>query len=191
MTMDQKVKNGRIIFLHGPSSSGKSTIATALQAAIEQPFFHFSIDNIRDSGVLPHDQLRSQKFHWENLRAPLFNGFHASLAAYAQAGNNLILEHILDTEGWIADLKRVLRPFDVDFVGLHCDLVELRRREIERGDRENGSAERDFQSVHIGRKYDLEVTTTRSTKQNIAEILTGWRSDQRRSEFSHHTGGES
>lgn len=42
-----------IIFLHGASSSGKSTIARSLQAKIEKPFWHISIDHLRDSGVLP------------------------------------------------------------------------------------------------------------------------------------------
>ncbi len=182
--MDQIDRYGQIIFLHGPSSSGKSTIAVALQAAIEQPFLHLSIDHIRDSGVLPNDRITSQEFPWANLRAPLFDGFHASLAAFARTGNNLILEHILDTDCWIADLRRILMPFDVYFVGLHCDLAELRTREIERGNREIGGAEKDFHSVHVGRKYDLEISTTASTEQNVATILAGWRSGQRNSDFS-------
>ncbi len=41
-----------IIFLHGASSSGKSTIAKELQSRIEVPFWHISIDHLRDSGVL-------------------------------------------------------------------------------------------------------------------------------------------
>ena len=77
-----------IIFLHGASSSGKSTIARLLQARIERPFWHVSIDHLRDAGVLPLARFRSGEFAWADARKPFFDGFHASLAAYADAGNN-------------------------------------------------------------------------------------------------------
>lgn len=43
----------QIIFFHGASSRGKSTLARELQAKIEKPFWHISIDHLRDAGVLP------------------------------------------------------------------------------------------------------------------------------------------
>lgn len=175
---------GQIIILHGPSSSGKSTTARALQQAIEAPFWHISIDHLRDSGVLPAKRIEAREFAWRDLRKPFFDGFHLSLAAYAQAGNNLIVEHILDTPGWSGDLKRLLHPYDVYFVGLHCDLDELRRREQARGDRRPGSAEQDFLTVHKGRKYDLQVRGQDPVAENVAAILSGWRSGRRTSEFA-------
>lgn len=42
-----------IIFLHGAASSGKSTIARALQKRIEKPFWHISIDHLRDAWRAP------------------------------------------------------------------------------------------------------------------------------------------
>ena len=129
---------GKIIFLHGASSSGKSTIARSLQARIEEPFWHISIDHLRDAGVLPSARIKNGEFNWSAMRAAFFNGFHQSLAAYAHAGNNLILEHILDTDGWQEELGKLLVPCDVFFVGVHCSLEELIRREAERGDRRGG-----------------------------------------------------
>jgi chloramphenicol 3-O phosphotransferase len=35
-----------IIYLNGPSSSGKTTLAKALQQAFEEPFLHVSVDKI-------------------------------------------------------------------------------------------------------------------------------------------------
>jgi chloramphenicol 3-O phosphotransferase len=40
------VHTGKIIFLHGASSSGKSTIAKLLQNTIDEPFWHVSIDHL-------------------------------------------------------------------------------------------------------------------------------------------------
>ena len=40
-----------------------------------------------------------------------FDGFHRSVAAFADAGNNLILEHILDTPGWRGQLAVLLEVY--------------------------------------------------------------------------------
>nr|WP_210258426.1 hypothetical protein [Rhizobium sp. 57MFTsu3.2] len=100
--------------MHGASSSGKSTIAKALQARIEKPFWHISIDHLRDAGVLPTERFRSGDFRWADVRAAFFDGFHGSLKAYADAGNDLILEHILD--GWMDGLK----PLSAFCQGMMC-----------------------------------------------------------------------
>ncbi|WP_298853910.1 chloramphenicol phosphotransferase CPT family protein [uncultured Ruegeria sp.] len=173
-----------IIFLHGASSSGKSTIAKALQQTIEKPFWHISIDHLRDSGVLPLSRYRSGEFDWSADRSAFFDAFHKSLATYAAAGNNLILEHILDTPGWAEDLRCLLCPFDVLFVAVHCPVTQLIERERLRGDRLVGSAERDHSKIHVGRVYDTELDSTDGVEVNVQAILRTWRSDLRRSEFS-------
>jgi chloramphenicol 3-O phosphotransferase len=68
-------QSGRIILLNGASSSGKSSIARAVQAKIEGPFWHISIDHLRDAGVLPMDRFRSGEFKWSGAREAFFNGF--------------------------------------------------------------------------------------------------------------------
>lgn len=166
---------GRIIILHGPSSSGKSTLARALQATIELPFWHVSIDHIRDAGTLPSARIASGEFSWPELREAFFEGFHRSVAAYAGAGNNLIVEHIFDTPGWLARMVELLAPFDVFFVGLHTPLSELIRREAARGDRPVGDAERDFHTVHRGLAYDFEVSSDEPVERNADALLAAWR----------------
>lgn len=172
-----------IIFLHGASSSGKSTLARAVQARIERPFWHISIDHLRDSGVLPLERVKAGDFKWREMRAPFFAGFHASLAAYAAAGNNLIVEHILDTPGWQGELAELFRPFDLLFVALHCPVEELQRREFSRGDRPVGSAEKDALTIHEGRRYDLELQTGDGVEENAAKVLAAWRAERLASAF--------
>lgn len=176
----------QVIFLHGASSSGKSTIAKALQARIEKPFWHISIDHLRDSGVLPMDRFRSDEFAWLDARQVIFDGFHASLAAYADAGNDLILEHILDTEGWLEMLCDLLANHDVFFVAVHCPLEMLIEREKRRGDRPTGGAKRDFETIHVGKLYDLELDTGDGVDANIDRLLAAWRSAKRSSSFHSH-----
>ncbi len=178
------MKMSHIIFLHGASSSGKSTIARALQKEISLPFWHISIDHLKDSGALPTARYQNGEFDWTQDRVAFFNGFHASIAAYADAGNNLILEHILDGPGWAKDLKNLLRAHDVLFVSVQCPLPVLREREQIRGDRPTGSAEQDHAFIHTGRQYDLEVDSTEGTESCVKAILAAWRSGTRRSEFN-------
>lgn len=173
-----------IIFLHGPSSSGKSTLAHTLQASIDRPFLHISIDHLRDSGVLPQARFKSGEFNWRENRAAFFEGYHGAVTAFARAGNNLILEHILDSPGWAETLKTAFAPFDVFFVGVHCALPELIKREAARGDRPTGSAERDFKTIHRNRIYDIQLNGQNDPQTNIQLLLERWRSGERVSEFA-------
>ncbi|MFN4205258.1 MAG: chloramphenicol phosphotransferase CPT family protein [Agrobacterium albertimagni] len=172
-----------IIFLHGASSSGKSTIAKALQDPIEAPFWHISIDHLRDAGVLPTARFKSGDFRWADARAAFFDGFHASLKAYADARNNLILEHILDKDGWLETLTRFFAGHDVLFVAVHCPVDLLVERERLRGDRPIGSAKIDFETIHIGKIYDLEIDSTADTESSVERIVTHWRTGHRASSF--------
>ncbi len=173
-----------IIFIHGASSSGKSTLARGVQAKIDQPLWHISIDHLRDAGVLPSARIKSGEFNWREMRRPFFDGFHQSLAAYAGAGNNLIVEHILDTPGWHADLVRLFTQFDVFFVGVHCSLAELNRREAERGDRPLGSAEKDFHTIHQGLRYDFEVQSDTDADGNVDRVIAAWKARNGPSAFA-------
>lgn len=179
---------GKIIFLHGASSSGKSTLARGIQAQVDEPFWHISIDHLRDSGVLPMARFKSGEFSWKAARQPFFDGFHRSLAAYAGAGNNLVVEHIIDTAGWLDDLVDLFRPFDVFLVGVHAPLAVLNAREKLRGDRPAGSAEKDFHTIHLGMRYDLEVNSHHDSDENVKRILAAWRARQSVSVFAEMAG---
>ncbi|MCX5520192.1 hypothetical protein OSH10_17260 [Kaistia defluvii] len=73
---------------------------------------------------------------------PIAGALHRSLKAHANAGNELIHEHILDTDGWLEMLAALLAGHDVFFVGIDCPLELLVEREATRGDRPIGSAAR-------------------------------------------------
>lgn len=167
-------QSGKIIFLHGASSSGKSTTARAFQATVDETFLHLSIDHLRDSGVLPSERFRSGELSWPEAKPRFFDGFHQALAAFAGAGNNLIVEHIIDTPGWLEQLTELFRPFDVFFVGLHCERDELIRREAARGDRPIGSAAQDHDTIHDGLSYDLELHSKDGVEANVRRLLAAW-----------------
>ena len=173
--MQDRNAAGKIILLNGPSSSGNSTLARALQKRLSEPFWHFSIDHLREADVLPMERIRAGEFDWPSIRQSFFDGFHRCLPALADAGNNLIVEHIIETQEWMDELVDLLSSFDVFFVRVHCALPELERRELDRGDRRIGEARDDFRKIHAIATYDFELDSTDSLDRNIAMLLSSTR----------------
>jgi len=174
--MHDRGGRGKIILINGASSSGKSTLALALQRNLDEPFWHYSIDHLREAGVLPMERVHSGELDWPSLRPAFFDGFQRSLPAFAEAGNNLIVEHIVESAEWMERLVELLSSIDVFFVGVHCPLPELERREEMRGDRRTGEARADFDAVHRFAEYDLEIDSTESVEHNVRQLISSWRS---------------
>ena len=181
--------SGKIILINGASSAGKSTLARGLQAALDEAFWHISIDHLIAANVLPKARIESGAFPWCELRPGFFDGFHRCLPALAAAGNNLIVEHIVETEEWMHRLLRLLSGFDVFFIGLHCPLAELERRELERGNRRIGEARTDFETTHALCTYDFEVLSKLPLDENVDAVIAAWKARTRPSAFESMTHG--
>ncbi|MFJ8194743.1 chloramphenicol phosphotransferase CPT family protein [Streptomyces sp. NPDC096094] len=159
---------GRIIFLNGTSSSGKSSIARELLHILDDGvFFHLAVDTF--------NAMRTQRtLDPEELDAALRRtrmGFHRSIAAMAESGNDVVVDHVFSERWRLLDCLQVLRPEDVLFVGVHCQLDELARREQARGDRPRGLAEHQFDLVHSHGEYDLECDTSTASPRECAQQI--------------------
>lgn len=167
------MQNGRIILLNGTSSSGKSTLAKALRQAMPEPFCYFASDQLADAGFRP---LKQKVRHVGSLneRARFFDGFHRSIAAFAAAGNDLIVEHIVEEASWWQQLQELWSPFDTFWVGVHAPFAEIERREQQRGDRSIGEA-RYHLKTHDHCRYHVEVDTGGPLETAVSEIETAWR----------------
>ena len=181
--MNDSREPGKVILLNGASSAGKSTLARSLQQQLPERFLHWSFDHLRVSKALPMARIQNGELDWASMRPAVFEGFHRCLPALAQAGNNLIVDHIIEQEHWLTDLVRLLAPFDVFFVGVHCPLPELERRERHRGDRRIGEARTDFHAVHRFTEYDLDIDATQPTEGNVARLITAWQTRSRPTAF--------
>jgi chloramphenicol 3-O phosphotransferase len=161
--------NGRIILLNGTSSAGKSTLARELRVQLEPQFHYYSSDQLADAGFRPLDEDVRFKY-----RDTFFEGFHKSIPAFATVGLDLLVEHIVECQRWADDLKVLLSPFDVFWVGVHAPVAEIERRERLRGDRQIGEGVYHLKT-HTFCKYDLEIDTMQPLKQNVETILAAWR----------------
>ena len=166
------LRPGRIIFLNGTSSSGKSTLAEALRPKLEPQFCFYSSDQLADTGFRPKDEPGRSL-----TREQFFNGFHRSIPAFAAAGIDLLIEHIVEEENWTTDLNTLLAGLDVFWVGVHATLSELEKRERSRGNRDVGEAKYHLKT-HAYCKYDIEVDSMRSLDLNTNLIVQAWRARQ-------------
>lgn len=177
--MNNALTPGKIIIINGPSSSGKTTLALALQKQLDKPFIRFSFDLFLEHKAFPMEQIRNSKFAWESMRPSVFRGIHQCLPALATAGNNIIFDHIIETRKWLHDLVSLISELDVFFVGLHCSLPELERREAQRGNRRRGEASIDFQTVHNITTYDLELNSETALEDNVTSLIRTWKERKR------------
>ncbi len=164
-----------IILLNGTSSAGKTTLAKALQKVMDAPYLHVPIDSFED--MIPEADRFGEPGSalWQPIFNRVISGFHHSLAALASAGSNLIVDHLLvqgvEPYNWLEECLDQIAPFTVYLVGVHCPLEELRRRELARGDRGVGQAERQFSRVHQHGVYDLEVDTSLLSAEECAVLI--------------------
>jgi len=168
---------GRIIVINGTSSSGKTTLVRAVQAAMPDLWLEMGIDrfayalpgrvNGQPSWPLLFAYVRPDgrsdgPFTIETtaLGQRFIAGMHATAAALAESGLNVIVDHVILEPGWVAEMRRLWASFDVLFVGVRCPLDVVLERERSREDRTIGQAEAQFDVVHRWTTYDVEVDTS-------------------------------
>jgi chloramphenicol 3-O phosphotransferase len=194
------MSEGTIIVLNGASSSGKTSIARALQRRLAEPYLLVGPDTLRpqlperyfdpDTGYIVHDPpeghpareayymttvtdgaARWYELHLGHVARRLIAGRQAAVAALAAAGNRLIVDEVLLDPEFLDTYLRVLRDFAVLFVGLRCPLAVLEQRERARGDRLLGHTRGHAHLVHAHGLYDLEVDTSVAGVEECAEQI--------------------
>ena len=174
------MSDGRILFLQGASSAGKSTLASALQVSLGECWWTLEADDItrmtptsaRNGWWNPTPEERLHPSWDPALRlSRWYAGYFGCLAAIARTGSNVIA-----VGGWLqtpelAQLAATLDGLDALCIGVHCPLEELERREAARGDRPSGYARSQIDLVHTHAPYDAEVNTaTQTTEEAVAVI---------------------
>jgi chloramphenicol 3-O phosphotransferase len=95
-------------------------------------------------------------------------GMRHAIAAMAAQSNNLIVDEVMLDQEKPLEYRAPLAPFAVSFVGLFARLDVLEARERARGDRLPGLARWQYDRVHVGMTYDLEIDTTSASPLDCA-----------------------
>lgn len=160
---------GKVIFLNGVSSSGKSSLAYALQQILEAPYLHANADVIKEmSKGVPLDD-RGEAFARGKFMPSLYASIPSCFAAIASLGCNLIIDD-MTRPLQLRNYMEALAGHEVWLVGVHCGAEELERRERSRADRVEGRAKEQLAQglVHALGIYDVEVDTSRQTLEDCA-----------------------
>jgi chloramphenicol 3-O phosphotransferase len=159
------MQTGTIIVLSGPSCSGKTSTARAIQEAMPEPYLHVGLDHFEAMQPCQRGR-RIHVFYGEGIAAPdLVPVMHQCIAAFASAGANVVVEHILLARAWLRDVVARLSAHRVLFVSVHSPVEELDRREQEREGTtpSSGQARRQFGQLAyltVHDPYDLVVDTS-------------------------------
>ncbi|MBS1035938.1 chloramphenicol phosphotransferase CPT family protein [Gluconobacter cerinus] len=175
----------QVIILNGVGSVGKTSTAQALQDIIARSFLHVSMDVFL--GMLPKrmfghpdgmifetvmDQgAPSAIIHTGKVMARATRGMRHAVAAMTSVGNSVIVDDVMMSSAEGDEYRSLLRHVDLRFVGLHASLEVLEERERMRGDRKIGLARWQFDRVHRGQLYDLELDTTSCAPKQIAQRI--------------------
>ena len=178
-------RTAQIVLLNGVGSSGKSSIAKALQTITTEPFLHVQMDAFLEmlpAALQDHpDGLAYETTQIDGkpqvviktgpVGAQTLRGMRHAIAAMAAEGNYLIVDEVLlgDEKAEYADL---LAPFNLILVGVFAPLDVLEARERQRSDRMIGLARWQYDQVHKDMRYDLEIDTNGSTPMECAELIT-------------------
>jgi chloramphenicol 3-O phosphotransferase len=158
----------QVIVLNGGSSSGKSSIARALQDVMPGLWLTFGTDVLAEalpgrgdhpqSGlVLEPDGTVTVKPEFRAVEEIWYQG----LAVMAGHGAFLILDEVLLAgSAGQQRLQTLLGDLKVLWAGVHCDPLVAANREAARPDRVPGMAITQAVAVHAGVVYDVEVDTT-------------------------------
>jgi chloramphenicol 3-O phosphotransferase len=171
-----------VIFLDGPTSAGKTSLARALQARLPGLFMHLGIDHfiqmapLKLHGVVEGFRLVPQPdgtlpIVVGETAERVLDAYRASVRAIAAQGTGVVVDEVLLEKAWLERWVQELAGVDVFFIGVHCALTELERRELARGDRGRGQARSQHERVHRHAEYDFTVDTTETDAERCAAAI--------------------
>ncbi|KEO86961.1 hypothetical protein EH30_04820 [Erythrobacter sp. JL475] len=172
-----------VIILNGVSSSGKTTLAKAIQKYSHEIWLHVAMDNfiamLPDGREFDREWFPMVEVSREGEVLPqmtngpsgeaLLSEIRRLVRGLSETGFNVIVDEVAEADA-IADYRARLGNSCL-VVKVDAPLSELERRERERGDRLLGLAREQSERVHNGISYDLEVDTHAQTPDALARLI--------------------
>lgn len=164
------MEKGRIIFLNGVTSAGKTSIVEALQS--QEDIFFYVVANDLFQEMVGENYLRAD--YWKYLSEVIIMMYHTA-KLYSDMGKNVLIDGILvereEIKPHYHQLLEILKDNPLDIVEVYCPLDICRQRNIIRGDRyETQSLEQhDLMAENI--KYSIKVDTSVYSSEECAEQI--------------------
>ena len=164
------MEKGRIIFLNGVTSSGKTSIVEALQARRDVLFYVAANDLFQE--MVGEKYL--QEDYWKYMGEVIIMMYHAA-KLFSDMGKNILIDGILvEREGVTPHYKRmlsILQDNPLDIVEVYCPPEICRKRNIARGDRYESQSDEQAELMAKDIRYSLRVDTGIHTPEECAEQI--------------------
>lgn len=175
----------KIIFLNGCGSSGKTSIAKAIQHENTDLWLSFGVDTFIDMIPFGRQEPYLKFIPGKNERGPimhvesgpesvkLFSIMPQFAEMLADRRNNLIIDEVIFDEEALKAYAKHLKAHTVYYVGVFCDLEVMQEREVLRRDRCIGLSNDQIDRVHQGvlTSYDFKVDTTAISPFEAARLI--------------------
>ncbi|WP_080423452.1 chloramphenicol phosphotransferase CPT family protein [Burkholderia ubonensis] len=156
------------VVLHGPTSAGKSSLATALQDSSDVPTFHISMDAFVE--MSRRRDMRSDEELNQALRLHHLN-LQSTLRRVATSHFEIVLDLVLRDISALNECIAALSPRPTFVIGVTCPLDILEQRERARPDRGEGMARSQFGHPAYSRPYSMQLdTSTCSPEEGARQI---------------------
>jgi chloramphenicol 3-O phosphotransferase len=163
------MNKGTIIWLNGVSSAGKTSLTRTLQKKLEEPYYWLANDTFCD--MSPEKLWDMDGLETEYQALSMLNH---TIKLFSDLGKNVIVDHVIISAqkgNLLNEGVNLLHEYPVLFVQVVCPVEELRRREIERGDRNIGQAEGQLSILNPKDGYDITVNTYENTIEECADQI--------------------
>lgn len=163
-------EKGRIIFLNGVTSTGKTSIVEALQE--RDDIFFYVVANDLFQEMVGVKFLREN--YWKYLSEVIIMMYHTA-KLYSDMGKNVLIDGILvereEIKPHYGQLLEILKDNPLDLVEVYCPLEICRQRNIIRGDRYEKQSEEQHQLMARNIRYSVRVYTSKNSSAECAEMI--------------------
>lgn len=164
------MEKGRILFLNGVTSAGKTSIVEALQER-EDIFFYVVANDL-------FEQMVGDKFlrenYWKYLSDVIIMMYHTA-KLYSDMGKHVLIDGILVERDEIRPhyekLKEILAGNPLDIVEVYCPLEICRKRNLLREDRQENQSQEQADRMAKDIPYSLRLDTSIFTPAQCAEQI--------------------
>ena len=164
------MKKGRVIFLNGVTSAGKTSIVEALQA--RRDVFFYVVANDLFEQMIGEEYLRED--YWKYLGEAIRLMYHTA-KLFSDLGKNVLIDGILVERAGVsphyAQLCGILRDNPLDVVEVYCPLEICWQRNLARGDRYETQSEEQAALMAKDIRYSLRVDTGTHSPEECADAI--------------------
>ncbi len=164
------MEKGRIIFLNGVTSAGKTSIVEAIQDRDDVFFYVVANDLFQE--MVGEKFLREN--YWKYLSEVIIMMYHTA-KLFSDMGKNVLIDGILvereEIRPHYQQLVEILKDNPLDIVEVYCPLDICRKRNIIRGDRYESQSEEQYELMAQNIKYSMRVDTSLYSSTECADMI--------------------